>query len=135
MLSRIIFLIIALVFLMLGTVIIIFKVIPGEDKKKIELTYTINAGIPFKWEYEIEDEEIVKCVGTHVIRNDNKHGKVGGKIATNYVFKGFKEGTTNVTFKFVSITGEDRGNGTVERHTLKVDKDLNISLVTEEKEH
>ena len=43
-----------------------------DDKKgKVELVYKINAGIPFKWVYEIEDESIVKFEESYQIRNDN----------------------------------------------------------------
>ena len=100
------------------------------NPKELEITKEINAGIPFKWEYAIEDESIVKFEISYVIRDDNKNGMVGASIYTNYVFKGLKEGTTKVTFKFVSIT-EDNYDGTVNVYNVKVDKDLNIYLIEE----
>ena len=106
----------------------IFKNDEEENKKQLELTYEINAGIPFKWVYEIEDSTIVEFVKSYVIRDDNKGGLVGGSVYTNYVFKGLKEGTTTITFKIVSITGE-REDSNIEVHRVKVDHDLNISLV------
>ena len=99
-----------------------------HNPKELEITKEINAGIPFKWEYTIEDESIVKFEKSYVIRDDNKNGMVGASIYTNYVFKGLKEGVTKVIFKFVSITNDDY-DGTIEEYNIKVDKDLNISLV------
>ena len=97
-----------------------------KNPKELELTYEISAGIPFKWDFEIEDEDVVQFVRSYVVKDENVGGLVGGKITRNYVFKGLKEGETSVTFKFVSITGEHE-DGLHEKHIIKVDKDLNIS--------
>lgn len=92
---------------------------------QIELTYTTNGGVPYEWQYEIEDESIVKFVKSYVIEDKNKDGLVGAPISTNYVFEGVKDGTTFVTFKYVSLV-----DGSVvrkERLKLKV-KGKEISL-------
>lgn len=102
----------------------------SDNPKELELTYEINAGIPFRWDYEIEDESIVSFVKSYVVKDENTGGKVGAPVYTNYVFKGLKEGTTTITFKTVSITGE-RPDKKEKPHVVKVDKDLNISLVEE----
>ena len=109
--------------------IFVFKFLDKKSSKEFELTYKINAGIPFRWEYEIEDESVVEFVKSYVIRNDNKGGKVGAPIYTNYVFKGLKKGETVITFKFVNFT-ENRVDKE-EEHRVIVDDDLNISLVKE----
>ena len=115
--------------LLIGGLLII-KILNDQEKshKQLELTYEINAGIPFRWEFEIEDESIVEFKKSYVIRDDNKGGLVGGKIVTNYVFVGKKEGVTNVTFKYVNFT-DDNYPTKEEVHKIKVDKDKNISLV------
>ena len=95
--------------------------------KKLEITRQINAGIPFRWEYEIEDPTVVEFVKSYIIENDNKGGKVGGKISTNYVFKGLKKGSTKIKFNYVYFT-ENRVDSTDE-FTVKVDDNLNISIV------
>lgn len=97
--------------------------------KKIEITKKINAGIPYEWRYEIEDPSIVECPEIYVLNDENVDGKVGAPVYKNYVFRGLKKGTTTITFKFVSIT--DENDSTVETYKVKVDKDLNISLVEE----
>lgn len=110
-------------------VLVLFMVIKNlknEGSKELELTYTINSGIPYKWEFEIEDESIVKFVRKHDIEV-GQDGIAGAPVSTNYVFKGLKEGKTTITFKKVSIV-----DGSVEeesKNTIKVDKKLNISLV------
>ena len=106
---------------------IIVVVLNIKSNKQLELTYDINAGIPFKWEVEVEDESIVKYVKNYVIEDENKGGLVGGKISRNYVFRGLKKGTTTIVFKYVNFT--DGRVEKEEKHRVKVDKDLNISLV------
>ncbi len=101
-----------------------------KNLNELELTYEINAGIPFKWQYVIEDESIVEFVKSYVIRDDNKGGLVGASVYTNYVFRGLKEGTTTITFQYVNFTN---GNKIFEerKHIVRVDDKLHISLVTE----
>lgn len=117
---------------------IIFAVVrktpDNNSKKELELTYEINAGIPFKWVYEIEDPTIVQFVKSYVIQDDNTDGKVGASVYTNYVFKGLKEGETTITFKMVSITGEYEDTS-VELHKVKVDAENNIFLVKEKENY
>ena len=103
-----------------------------NNPKEIELSYSINAGIPFRWEYEIEDSSVVEFVKSYQTRNDNKGGLVGGRIDTNYVFKGLKEGETTIIFKYVYFT-ENRVEFE-EKNIVKIDKDLNITLVNKIKE-
>ena len=128
--SKIIAVLVCILIVVIILVSVIVKMNQYDDHKQIEITKEINAGIPFKWEYTIEDENIVKFEKSYVIRDDNKNGIVGASVYTNYVFKGLKEGTTKVIFKFVSITDEDY-DGDVEEYKIKVDKDLNISLIGE----
>ena len=116
--------------LLIALFIVVIKIAHDYKlSKQLELTYEINAGIPFKWEYEIEDKSIVEFKKSYVIRDDNKGGLVGGKVVTNYVFVGKKEGVTTVTFNFVRIDSEEKIIDHSETHTIKVDKNKNISLV------
>ena len=99
-----------------------------KSSKELEITYKISAGIPFRWEFEIEDLSIVSFVKSYVIKNENKGGIVGAPIYTNYVFKGLKEGETTITFKFVNINGIVSKE---EKHLIKVDKDGNIIVIND----
>ena len=125
-----IYLIIIGIILISCTLFFYLKPKKSNNPKELELTYEINAGIPFKWVYEIEDESVVEFVKRYVIQDDNNGGKVGASVYTNYVFKGLKEGETTITFKIVSITGEHEDSN-IKIHKVKVDKDLNISLIGE----
>ena len=123
-------LIIISVIALLCLIFIIKDIKDKEQKtsKELEFTYEINAGIPFKRVYEIEDDSVVGFVKSYVVKDENTNGKVGASVYTNYVFKGLKEGETTITFKVVSITGEYE-DSQIEVHNVIVDKDLNISLV------
>ena len=120
------------IIIVLALVVILIIKLTDNSSKQIEITKEINAGIPYKWEYTIEDPTIVECSKVYVLKDENKNGKVGASIYRNYVFKGLKEGVTKVTFKFTSITNENE-DGQEDVYTLKVDKDLNISLVVIDK--
>ncbi len=126
-----------IIFIIIGVIVLLVVLIPtliimvlykNKNSKELEITKEINAGIPFKWEYVIEDSSIVECSKVYVLKDENTNGKVGAPIYRNYVFKGLKEGVTHVTFKFVSITNEDYPQRE-DTYTIKVDKDLNVSLV------
>lgn len=121
------FIVIIVVLIIAVALILKFVVLDSNSSKKLELTYKKNAGIPFKWVCEIEDESIVVLDRSYVLKDENKGGKVGAPIYTNYVFKGLKPGTTKIKFKYVNfITNEIDKE---EEHTIKVDNNLNISLV------
>ena len=128
-----------IIWIIVGVILVALMVLAANistlkgNNKTLEITKEINAGIPFKWEYVIEDPNIVEFKKSYVIRDDNKGGLVGGKVTTNYVFVGKKEGETTITFRFVSITNEDYPPEE-EVYKIKVDKDLNISLVTTKNE-
>ena len=116
-----------LIIVLTGTTILISKTF--NTSKKLELTYNTNAGVPYKWEYEIKDPTIVKFYKKYEIENENKNGLVGGKISTNYVFKGLKRGKTTITFKYIDIrTKEVEKEETI---NVRVDKFRNISLTAE----
>ena len=97
----------------------------NKGAKTVELNYKSNGGVPYKWEYTIEDPSIVKLEETKVIDDQNKDGMVGAPITTSYIFKGLKEGTTTVTFKYVSVV--DGSVDKEEKTTMKVDKNLSIT--------
>lgn len=125
--KKLLFCLIPVVLIIIAIVVVII-VNNDNSSKELELTYETNAGIPFKWEFEIEDESILEFKKSYVVKDENKNGLVGGKVTTNYVFKGKKEGVTKVIFRYVNITNED-STKTEEEHIIKVDKDKNISLV------
>ena len=102
------------------------------NSKELELTYELNAGIPFKWEVEVEDESIIEYVRSYVFRDDNEKGALtGASVYTNYVFRSLREGTTTITFKLVNFA--DSYVSKEEVHKVKVDKDGIITLIEEKR--
>lgn len=112
--------------------VIILLLIINKKPKNLELTYSINAGIPFKWEVEIEDETVVKLKKSYVTKNENKGTIVGGKVYTKYIFEGLKEGKTAITFKYINITNEIPAKE--EKYNIKVDKNKNIIILKNKEE-
>ena len=98
-----------------------------KGKEELEITKSISAGIPFKWEVEVENKNIVKYVRSYVVKDENTGGLVGAKVHTNYVFKGLSQGETYIIFKFVNFTNNEVTNE--DKYLVKVDDNLNISLV------
>lgn len=112
--------------------VIILLLIINKKPKYLELTYSINSGIPFKWEVEIEDETVAKLKKSYVTKNENKGAIVGGKVYTKYIFEGLKEGKTTITFKYVNITNEIPNKE--EKYNIKVDKNKNIIIMKNKEE-
>ena len=112
------------IILVLGLCVYIYI---DNKSRTIEFTVETNGGVPYEWEYEIEDQSIVKYVETKEIENKNDGSLVGGLIKYNFVFKGIKKGTTKITLKYVSVvTGEIDKK---EEYKVKVDTFKNISLL------
>ena len=119
--------VIGIVVVIIVAVLLIILLPKKNSLKEIEITKVISAGIPFRWEYEIKDKDIVEFVRSYVVKDENTGGKVGAKVHTNYVFKGLKEGNTDITFRVVSITNEYEPYDETVYH-INVDKDLNIKI-------
>ena len=108
--------------------IVLKIVIPSTTgSKELELTYKTNGGVPYKWEYKIEDESIVEFVKTKDITSESDKELTGGPVYINYIFKGLKEGKTTIIFKYINIT--DNSIEKEEKLEVKVDKYKNISLI------
>ena len=122
-----------IIVLILCTIFATLKfIVPNiNSSKELKLTYKLNAGIPFKWEYEIEDKTVVEFVKSYVSKDENKDRIVGAPVYTNYIFKGLKEGETTITFKLVNFT--DKTVSDTQKHRVKVDKNNNISLIKTDK--
>ena len=125
--NKIILIIVSILIIIFIAVFTTYKVLFSKNPKELALRYDISAGIPFKWEFEIEDESIVEFVRTKEVSNANKGGLVGGKIVTDYIFKGLKPGETTITFKFVNFSSQEDRVDSETKHTIIVDENLNIS--------
>ena len=124
-----------IVLLVLGVGITIIKVIANKIKepKNLELVYEINAGIPFRWEVEVEDETIIKYLNSKVIRDDNKGGLVGASVYTKYIFGGLKEGTTTITFNYYNFADDYISSKDI--YLVEVDDNKNVSVISKKNEN
>lgn len=95
-----------------------------DEGKTLEITVTTNGGVPYSWQYEIGDEEIVKFVKKYTIEGDESLD--GGPVSINFVFEGLKEGKTIVKLKYVNV--KDNSIEKEKVYSVKVDKLKNISL-------
>lgn len=118
---------IGIIFVVVLFVILGIVISNVTGSKELELTYKTNGGVPYKWEYKIEDESIVQLVKTKDITSKKDKELLGRPIYTNYIFKGLKEGKTTITFKYINIT--DGSINKEEKVTVKVDRNNNISLL------
>ena len=116
-----------IIIILLVVILLVFALYKYNSSLKIEFVYKTNAGVPYEWQYEIKDKDIVEFVRNYVVKDENTGGKVGAKVHTNYVFKGLKEGNTDITFRVVSITNEYEPYDETVYHII-VDKDLNIRI-------
>ena len=121
-----IMLIIVAIIVVVSTTVIVFVVKNKKDNLFV-LKYQINAGIPYKWEVEVEDPSIVSYEGSEVTEDENKNGIVGAPIHRDYKFKGLKEGITSINFKYVNIVNNRVEK--IEKNRVKVDKNNNITLI------
>ncbi len=121
--------IIGFVIIFVAILFVILKIIIPNTTgtKELELTYKTNGGVPYKWEYKIEDESIVEFVKTKNITSKKDKELTGGPVYINYVFKGLKEGKTTINFKYVNII--DKTIEKEDKVSVKVDKYKNISLI------
>ena len=108
---------------------VIFKIVISSttESKELELTYKTNGGVPYKWEYKIEDETIVEFVKIKDVTSIEDKKLAGGPVYNNYIFRGLKNGETTITFKYKNII-----DGSIEKEEIirvKVDKYKNISLI------
>ena len=99
----------------------------NNSSKKIEISYDISSGIPFRWEYEIEDNTIVELIKKETKGEKTKEPICGGKLTIKYIFKGIKEGKTKIIFKLVNFA--DNYIDREEVYNISVDKNLNLKII------
>lgn len=95
--------------------------------KKLDISYRMSSGIPFRWEYEIEDTNIVEFVSKKTVGEKTKEPICGGPITIHYYFKGKKKGNTKIIFKLVNFA--DNYLDKEEVYNISVDDRLNAKIV------
>ena len=99
----------------------------NNSSKKIEISYDISSGIPFRWEYEIEDNTIVELIKKETKGEKTRVPICGGQLNIKYIFKGLKEGKTKIIFKLVNFA--DNYIDREEVYNISVDNNLNIKII------
>ena len=99
-------------------------------KNQIEITYIINAGIPFKWECKVKDESIIKYIDKYVSKDENTNAQTGAPVHINYIFEGLKEGKTIITFQYVNFA--DNEVWEEEHYIATVNKNKKIEIQKKE---
>lgn len=107
-----------------------FKFLKKKDSNLLEIKYNMSSGIPFKWEWEVEDQTICNLVKCTSHGERAKEPICGGKVETTYFFQGFKPGTTKIIFKCINIA--DNYLSKIDEYTVTVEKNLKIKLVSKE---
>ena len=109
--------------LAIGVIVLIaINVNKKTGPKRLELTFSSNSGTPYSWKYEIEDTSIVQCTDRQ--SKELNPGADGGEVRIHYFFKGLKEGTTTIIFKYVNSIDENVEKE--EKYIVVVDRDNNI---------
>ena len=101
-----------------------------EENNTLEIKYDISSGIPFRWEYEIEDKEICEFVESNSQGEKAKEPICGGKVYTTYIFKGLKEGKTKIIFKLINFADDYLSE--INEYNIEVDKNHKIALISKE---
>ena len=86
--------------------------------KNLEIKVETNGGVPFNWEYEIEDTSVVEFVKNKDVD--------GGPVNIIFTFKGLKEGKTTITLKYVDIV--DKTVDSTKVYNVKVDNKNKITI-------
>ena len=90
---------------------------------QIEITYIVNAEIPFRWEPKVKDESIIKCVEKYIEKDENINTTTGKPVHINYVFEGLKRGKTTITFQYYNYIDEE------EIYNIEVDSNKKITIL------
>ena len=101
-----------------------------KDPTILEIKYNTSSGIPFKWEWEVEDKTICSLVKCSSKGEKTKDPICGGKVETTYYFKGLKQGTTKIIFKYMNIA--DNYLSETNEYTVTVDQNLKVKLISKE---
>jgi len=101
-----------------------------NDSNLLDITYSMSSGIPFRWEYEIEDKTLCEFVRIDYEAEKTKEPICGGQVDSHYLFKGLKEGKTKIIFKLINFG--DNYLSEINTYTIKVDENNIITVLNKE---
>ena len=97
-----------------------------EVLKELEIKVKTNGGVPYTWEYEIEDTSVVELEKKDSYVEDRYKELDGGPVDVIFTFKGLKKGTTTIILRYKNFT-----NNIIDeekKYKVKVDNNKNITL-------
>ena len=97
-----------------------------NNSKLLEIKYNLSSGIPFKWEYKIENNEICEFIKCESKGEKTKEPICGGNVETSYYFKGIRKGKTSIFFKCRNFV--DNYQTKIDEYKILVDDNLNITI-------
>ena len=108
----------------------LFKKKEKIDPNLLDITYSVSSGIHFRWEYDIEDESIIKFEKINYVSEKTKEPICGGKVDHHYLFKGLKKGKTRIIFKYVNFA--DNYLSEMNTYEVEVKDDLTVTILSRE---
>lgn len=114
-------LVVIIMFIIVFLSIILLLLTKKELKGKI-ITITTNGGVPYSWEYNLSDENIVSIKKTSKALNDNDGGPI--EVYFNVIPK--KEGTVILTLNYIGIL--DKTVIETKKYTIEVNNDLKVKI-------
>lgn len=108
----------------------LFKKKEKIDQNLLDITYSVSSGIPFRWEYVIEDESIIKFEKINYVSEKTKEPICGGNVDHHYLFKGLKRGKTKIIFKYVNFA--DNYLSETNTYEVEVNEDLKPIILSKE---
>lgn len=109
----------------LALTLLLFITACGKSKKTAEIIIDTPGGIPYNWEYKIENTNIVKFSGSEEESN-NDSNMMGSGTKTHYLFEGVKQGTTTITFSLKSFLSDEVAE--TKTYQVVVNKDLSVTI-------
>ena len=96
----------------------------NKDYQNNEIILNTNGGVPYTWEYKIENPNIVRLKDKF---SDVKNPEVsGGPVELHYIFKGLKKGETIITFEYKNFTNNIIDE--TKKYKVFVDKNLKLTI-------
>ena len=93
-------------------------------KEKATITVQTNGGVPYDWQYELSNDDIISIEETS---KEHDRNVAGGVVDIKYIITPLKKGTTMMELKYINIT--DNSIDKMKKYRIKVDKYMHVSIV------
>lgn len=100
--------------------------------KKAEFDFDANATTGYEWKYTLSDASLLNVVENEYTPLETSEEMTGVGGTQKYVFEGLKEGEAKIVFTYSQPWDTVTEPSYTLTYTVKIDKDLKISLVKKE---